>query len=83
MSDAYLYRELPGSEWPRSPNAVRYQGWLTRVPVAEVPWCAEHDAQLLSTFHQECARYQLGDVEEDHLCRLEEPARHYVIGEAE
>ena len=43
-----------------------------------VPWCAEHDEQMSDVHRDIFTRYFGQD-----RCRLEEPARHYVIGEAE
>jgi hypothetical protein len=82
MSDALYRYEIP--ECPldtdgdgdcamcaRQPDFHRR---LVEVPTTEVPWCAEHDCPFYSV-----ARFHA----DGNGCRLEEPARHCVIGEAE
>jgi hypothetical protein len=54
-----------------------------RIPVAVVPWCAEHDDKW-SDSPTHCYAAKVLCVDRTHRpCRLEEPARHYVMREAE
>lgn len=51
---------------------------LVEVPTAVVPWCAEHNAEYSERLGK-CWVYRGSPT----ACRLEEPARHYVMRGAE
>lgn len=63
-----------------SPATVRAVNMLIEHAMregAEIPWCAEHDLPMkLGDFCHEGAVWGVG-------CRVEEPARHYIVKEAE
>lgn len=44
------------------------------VGAVEIPWCAEHDGPMV-------VQDACNDFEIEPLCRLEEPARHWTIGD--
>ena len=60
-----------------------WQCWFDECPggkeitVETLPWCAEHDAEWPDE-HNQCWRR---DWDGGNPCRLEEPARHYVMEE--
>ena len=95
MSDALRDHSQPCehgrqiSHWPENTLGSMCPGGAV-VDVESVPWCAEHDAEMVShTFGPSapitmfCAVYAILETNVTKPCRLEEPARHYVIGEAE
>lgn len=49
---------------------------------AVVPWCAEHDGPMLPELDHSVCCYAYWSGHAVEACRLEEPARHYMIGEA-
>jgi hypothetical protein len=75
MNEPVLYQEWNAAQWPRSVDAIQYQGWLIRTPYRLVPWCAEHNHEWISVTHGCWARR--GHPTE---CRLEDPPRHIKLG---
>ena len=53
------------------PSAI--DSWMT-IHFHSMPWCAEHDEKMTDVHRTIFTRYFGKDT-----CRLEEPARHFVI----
>mgnify|MGYP001821097364 CR=1 FL=1 len=80
MNEPVLYQEWNAAQWPRSVDAIRYQGWLIKTPFVVVPWCAEHKAPM--EFDTTCLAYEMSGEElaGPPDCRLEDPPRHIKLG---